>query len=332
MKLTKHLVFLICSALLLSFISVNAKTIPLEKPNVKIGLYPKRIYDISFKDQKYSVDFTLWFRWEDDNIMPQKSFKVRNGKLDGLDLVWEGKITDQLTQKLVNFAVVNVSATFTDVWDIRNYPFDHQNLKIQIEEDRDETDVLTYEVDIRNMSKNINYPISGWKINGINYFVTNYQFDTNFGNTSEEDEFSTVSSRFEYGIEIQHENTFSTVKYIFTPFLILIILYFGKFMRITENDTDRVNLGITALFAAIAVHFVIADKLPDSNGFSLVEKIVLLTIFMASWYSALTFYAIHCHRDLKDDALEQKMEKINFTGILLAIICVVMTVGYFLLT
>jgi hypothetical protein len=328
----KKLYFLfVCLALLVTF-SVNAKTVPLEKPNVKIGLYPKRIYDVSFKDEKYSVDFAVWFRWEDDTITPQESFKVRNGIVDATNIVWAGKIFDQTTQKYANFSVVNVSATFTDVWDIRNYPFDQQILKIQIEEDRDETDVVFYEVDTENMSKNLNYPISGWKINSVNYFATNYQYDTNYGNTSENDEQSTLTSGFEYDIHIQHESALATIKYVLTPFLILVILFFGQYMKITDNDTDRVNLGITALFAAIAVHFVIADKLPDSDGFSIIEKIVLLTIFMASWYSVLTFYAIHCYRDIKNTVLQQRIEKVNFTGILIAMMSILLVVGYFLAT
>jgi len=313
-------------------LSVNAKTIPLETPNIKVGLYPKRIYDINFKNQTYSIDFAVWFRWEDDTLTPQDSFKVRNGTVFNSNLIWAGKIIDQSTNKWVNFSVVDVSATFTDVWDIRNYPFDHQLLKIQIEENRDETDTVLYELDSENMSKNINYPIPGWKLNSIRYFDTNYRYDTNYGNTSEKDEFSTVSSGIEYHMDIRHENILSTFKYILTPFLILIILFFGRYMKITDNDTDRVNLGITALFAAIAVHFVISDKLPDSNGFSLVEKIVLFTIFMASWYSVLTFYAIHCYRDLKDHVLQQRIEKVNFIGLLLAILGIILMVAYFVMT
>jgi hypothetical protein len=51
-------------------------------PNVDIGLYINRIQSISPKNGSFTADLSIWFRWKGDQISPNKTFRLKNAKIE----------------------------------------------------------------------------------------------------------------------------------------------------------------------------------------------------------------------------------------------------------
>ena len=87
-----------------------------------IGVYVSKIQDLNFRENKYTLDFYIWFRWKAEGALadykPLESFEIINGKIENKSSVVEKKIGD------VNYASARVSATMSETWDLASFPFD----------------------------------------------------------------------------------------------------------------------------------------------------------------------------------------------------------------
>lgn len=127
---------------MLSPVFVHAQeTLPAQ---VYIGLYMNQIYDISLRDNKFSADFYIWFRWKGDNINPLESFEVVNGRTESIDAVYEEVIEGY------NYASCRVVAIITKFWDVTDFPLDDHVLTIEIEDTDNESFKLHYIADREN--------------------------------------------------------------------------------------------------------------------------------------------------------------------------------------
>ena len=123
------------AALVLWCVAVGAQAQP---GQVVVGSYVTKVQDVSFKDNKYALDFYLWFRWKAEGALadykPLDSFELVNGKIENKSSVVEKKIGD------TSYASVRVSATISETWDLRQFPFDSHRLRVHLEDSAHGTD------------------------------------------------------------------------------------------------------------------------------------------------------------------------------------------------
>ena len=81
-----------------------------------VGSYVNKIQDLSFRENHYTVDFYIWFRWKAEGALadykPLESFEIMNGRIDSKTSVVEKKIGD------VSYASARVTATMSENWDL----------------------------------------------------------------------------------------------------------------------------------------------------------------------------------------------------------------------
>jgi len=63
-----------------------------KQETVYAGVYINQIFEVSLKDNRFSVDFYVWFRWLGDDINPLESFEVVNGRIDSKESIYTDKI------------------------------------------------------------------------------------------------------------------------------------------------------------------------------------------------------------------------------------------------
>src|SRR5262249_9648432 len=108
------------------------------RPEVKVGLVVNRISDASFREDAWTADFDIWFRWSDPELAPGETFVVANG-----DLVQREKVEEHASGP-ERFARYTAKARVQNVFDPARFPFGDEALVIQIEDRRPDGRAVRY--------------------------------------------------------------------------------------------------------------------------------------------------------------------------------------------
>ncbi len=256
-----------------------------QKPaSVYIGVYVNQIYDVSLKENRFNVDFWLWFRWLEDNINPLESFEVVNGRIETKEGVYEDTVQG------FNYAACRVNATITKFWDISEFPLDNHVLTIEIEDNENEDFKLTYIPDQENCGVNPGVQVPGWKFQKAWSEVTVHGYATNYGDISLPTNNKSCYSRFIYSLKVIRPGPGYFFKLFFGVFIAALIAFLVFFIKPTDLD-PRFGLGVGAIFAAVASEYVIASSLPETNILTLADKLHIVAfafIFLSIAQSILS--------------------------------------------
>lgn len=279
-----HFALLVIGCLLVNYSVSFAQEETVPPDQVYIGAYISQIYDISLRDNKFSIDFYVWFRWTSDSINPIESFEVVNGRIESIDGVYEDIVDGN------NYSVCRVVATVTKFWDITGFPLDNHVLTIEIEDTDNESFKLQYIADAENCGMNPEVQIPGWKVNKNWAQVVDHLYTTNYGDISLPTDDASIYSRFVYSISAIRPGLGYFFKLFFGVMIAALIAFLAFFIKPTDLD-PRFGLGIGAIFAAVASEYVITSSLPDSNMMTLADKLHILAfifIFLSLAQSTLS--------------------------------------------
>ncbi|GEM_PF-1330285 len=272
-------------------------------PNVDLGLYINRIQSVSPKAGSFTADLSIWFRWKGDQINPNKTFRIKNAKIDFKRDAYVAKMSDGVT----NYAYMEIVATFTTPWDIEHFPFGEQILKMEIEEDATEVDEIRYRADASNMTINPNIEIQGWKVSGVKDWVSETTYNSNFGDPSIANRNQTRYSQFNYEVTIKPKSRYIGLKLFVTPVVCMLILCFV--LVLPAKETPRFILSSATIFALVTTHYLIVNQLPNSEQMSFAEKFVLAALVQSLVYLIGTIIAWRA-LDLGDALLSKKYDRI----------------------
>ena len=92
-----------CCAFLLTALMFGAPAMAAEPAQVVVGSYINKIQDLNFKENKYALDFFIWFRWKPEGALadykPLDSFEIINGKIENKGSIVEKKIQARLLMR-----------------------------------------------------------------------------------------------------------------------------------------------------------------------------------------------------------------------------------------
>jgi len=269
-----------------------------EPSKVNVGVYLENVNSISYSKNSYQVDFTVWFRWSDKNIHPNKTFKIKNAKIDSRKDVFSGDVNNGKE----HLEIIDISATFNTQWDINDYPFDNQTLKIAIEEDEDDPSTETlYVVDEGNIKPSKQLEIPAWKVRNEKSFVTCNTFDTNYGNPALTDQ-KTCSTQFNHFVEIEKKSELIGFKLLVAPIIAVLLMMFVVLLPALEGP--RMGVPGTALFVLVSCSFIIVNQLPPSEGFSYAEKLISFGLLQCLLHLCMTVVSM---KYLKDGKVEKSL-------------------------
>ena len=242
---------------------------------VVVGSYVTKVQDVSFKDNKYALDFYLWFRWKAEGALadykPIESFELINGKIENKSSVVEKKIGD------LNYASVRVSATISETWDLKQFPFDSHRLQVHLEDSAHGTDDLVFVPDTKNSRLGDELNLAGWVLADYKGTVTNKVYQSNYGDTSLPSDARSEYSRYSLSMDMDR-TTFGTAWKLLSTVLAATAVAFVAFM-VKPSDLDpRFGLGVGALFAVAASAFVVSSSVPDSGVMTIADEVHMVAI------------------------------------------------------
>jgi len=262
----KKSILLSLALLSLLAVPVSAATPPEAPDSVYVGMYVNRIYDVSLRDNRFSADFYLWFRWKNKELDPIKSFEIVGGEKTFQSEPYRSKDGD------VNYAFSRVSAVMTQHWDVSAFPFDDHVLTVQIEDGENETGTMVYLLDAGNVGKSPEIKIPGWALDKFYFGVVPYTYTTNYGDPGLPAENQSIFSRFYCSVRVIRPGIGYFVKLFLGVFLSALIAFMSFYIDPTDLQS-RTGLGVGAIFAAVGSEYVIASSLPDTNIMTLADQL-----------------------------------------------------------
>jgi len=282
-----------------------------ETDKVKVGIFITNLYDFNLADGSYSVEFWTWslFKNEAFNFTENQEIKrVRKANCANFsrqkkgDFIWEQK---------------KCTAMMLQDWDIHNFPFDQQNLHINLEDTMLDTTQIQYLADVENSKVSDDLSLDSWKIDSVTVKNNTSTYDTTYGDPvlKGESQYSGISAH----IHITRTNSWATfvklVTGLYVAFLIALMVF-----RIKPQDSDsRVELAVGGLFAAVGNKYIVENIVPTTNQNTMIDNLHNVT-FGAILLIVMT--TIHIGRIYQSGQLTRAelFDKISFWSILLGFI------------
>lgn len=279
------------------------------KPDtVKVGVFIISIHDINFHDKEYTARFWLWFTYSYNKELDfSKELDIPNAKEIQIDQALSdtinGKVWVQLKMKCV----------MKEDWQVHDFPFDRQHLKINIEDANRDVNSLVFVADNEDSRLNPNEGISGWTMDNFSVTASRSPYDTPFGDPRPEVKGQTYSA-INVAIDIEREAGGLFLK-IFLGMYFAFLIAMVSFLSDTNEVEPRFGLPVGGLFAAVGNKYIIDSVLPESSQFSLVDTLHSLTFLGIFTILLVSASALKLHNNGK----VEQAHKLNRVGAIVVI-------------
>lgn len=242
---------------------------------VIVGSYINKVQDLSFRENRYSVDFYIWFRWKAQGPLaeykPLESFEIINGRIDNKTSVVEKKIGD------VNYASARVTATIAESWELAAFPFDRHRTQIRIEDSALTARDLSFVVDKANSRLGDEIAMAGWRAGNFGSEIQSHLYRTNYGDTSLPTDAQSEYSRYLISWDIDREGWGAAIKLLSTLLLATGVAFVSFMVKPSDLDA-RFGMGVGALFAVAASAFIVSSSVPDSASLTVADKMHMVAL------------------------------------------------------
>ena len=258
-----------------------------EPAQVIVGSYINKIQDLSFRENRYALDFYIWFRWKAQGALadykPLDSFEIINGRIDSKTSVVEKKIGD------VSYASARITATIAETWDLTDFPFDWHRNQVRIEDSMLTALDLTFVPDKANSRLGDEIQMAGWKADNFDSSVERRLYRTNYGDTSLPTDAQSEYSRYVIAWDLDRVGWGAAVKLLSTVILATGVAFVSFMVKPSDLDA-RFGMGVGALFAVAASAFIVSASVPDSASLTVADGLHMVAlgfIFLTLLISAL---------------------------------------------
>ncbi|MBE9144999.1 ligand-gated ion channel [Planktothrix mougeotii] len=286
-RLIKLALFFGCLIILLiqNPLPVHAKTLT-QKQQAPIGIFIDTLSDFNISNGSFSANFWLWSLIDKGEKNPFDSLEFMNA----LRIETPNNLTIPTSKGI--WVQKKVSGTFRHHWNMRNFPFDTQKLKIIFEETEDDIHSFSYQPDIGNSSIDQDIQLEGWKIKKFTLNAIDKQYLSNFGNPTLPPGAASAYSRFEIMIELQRTNITGFFKMIAGALASVGLCLVSYFLYEPDIGSLLTRFGLhgTSLFAVILSLRSNSGDLGSMAYLTLIDCIHLAVIVYILVATAIAIY------------------------------------------
>jgi hypothetical protein len=265
------------------------------KPDtVKTGIYVTSIHDIDFKQQEYTVDFWLWMKYKNPDFDFSHNLEVPLAKT--VDKYFE---TIDTTGGRV-FILMKLQCVMKDSWQITDFPFDKQVLRLSIENSQYDSKSLVFVPDTVGKHFDPRFTLANWTIDTFRVSVGKKAYETTFGDESIKKP-HTEYSAFRVRVSIGRDAVGLFWKLFIGMYVAFLIAYACFYIHADSIDS-RFSLSVGSLFAVIGNKYIVDASLPESITFTLVDMLHGITMLFILCVVASNAYSL---RLVKQNKLSQ---------------------------
>ncbi len=236
---------------------------------VRVGAYVISVHDINFHDKEYTVRFWLWFLYDNPDFDFTKQLDIPNAK----SIEPPESIIDTVDGKA--WVMLKMKCVMKENWSVEDFPFDHQHLKVQIENSILDNTVLIFEPDFEGSKIDDEEGIDGWTLTSFVVGVRDNKYLTGFGDPRPGKNHQTFS-QFTIDLDIER-SAWGLFMKIFLGMYIAFLIALISFTPHPSEMEPRFGLPVGGLFAAVGNKYIIDSLLPESSTFTLVDTLHALT-------------------------------------------------------
>ena len=277
-----------------------------EQEKVIVGVYLKELPGIEVKSNTYLADFYIWFRWQGP-VDPTKSWEFVNivepNNISKVAVYTDEEKGDAKPDKLEDgssYQVFHVQGKFTHPFDLKHYPFDEQDVTIELEDSKHSLAELVYQIEADQTAYEPHISIPGWELRAATPSISESTYRTNFGDPrvkAGEEKYS----RFTFSVHLGRPIIGYLVKTVL-PVAIIMLITFLTFLIGSAYFEARLGLAITSLISAVALQLTAVSDLPSVGYMVLLDKIYNLSYAVIFFTLVESVIAVRLHDAGRDQA------------------------------
>jgi hypothetical protein len=223
---------------------------------VKVGCVMNSVEDYDIKTGRFHADFFLSLT----SAVPMPEFELvsPNGTIEEVNVVAE----------LPTFRLYRMSGTFRSRPDLRRYPFDRQELAIEIEDDTSGSDSVRFVPDRERTEVGVGFEVVGWDLEAVEARILSHAYPERFPGDD------LYYGRYIYRLELGRYGTSAMFKVFVPAFVIVIIGLMGMWVPPTQMDV-RGAAGAPMLAGAVLFHFALMQELPATSYLTRADKLMM---------------------------------------------------------
>ena len=190
--------------------------------------------------------------------MPTIDLKPTNGKVEEKELLAD----------LPTFKMWKMVGTFHIKPDLHSYPFDTQELTIELEDDSNGQDVLRLRTDVDRTYLDSDFSVPGWDTAFIRARILTHFYPDRF----DDDDLYYSKYKFELGVKRFATSAIFTV---FMPALVIVMISLSGLWFPRDELEVRSNATTPMLAAAVLFHFALMQELPATAYLSRADKLMM---------------------------------------------------------
>jgi len=254
-------------AFIISFLLIGTTFSQAQPDTVKAGSYVISVHDINFHEKEYTVRFWLWFLYSNPDFDFATQLDIPNAKtIEPPEIIY-----DSLDGKA--WVIMKMKCVMKQNWDVRDFPFDEQRLKVQIENTLFDNTSLVFKPDKNGSNFDKKEAIDGWAITHFEVTNGDNDYETGFGDPESDYQ---VFSALKIGMNIERD-AWGLFAKIFIGMYIAFLIAIISFTPKPSELEPRFGLPVGGLFAAVGNKYIIDSLLPESSDFTLVDTLHALT-------------------------------------------------------
>ena len=245
---------------------------------VHVGMMVTRIDDLDMVDGSFVTTFWAWAKgriqpltWEADFELPEAREVAFSNAMD--------RQKDDLRSH-----IIKCQATIAKEWELDDFPFDRQRLRIRIESTDRTADALRLEPDLANTNVHPSIRAAGYYPVGITAVTGISRYDSNFGELDAASD-ALSYSYVDFVVELAHDGHKIFFKLFIATYAAFIVSFLTVLLAPDRLDA-KLALVLTSFFAVIGNQYILDSMVHSQGGFNLIDKVQAATFLYAVITSA----------------------------------------------
>lgn len=227
-----------------------------QQVQARVGFLLETVEEFDIKKGAFTAHF--YVSLTSDKPMPKVDLKAANGKLDERELLAD----------LPTFKMWKMVGTFHVKPDLHAYPFDTQELIIELEDDSNGQDILRLRTDVDRTYLDSDFSVPGWDTAFIRARILTHYYPDRFDNDD------LYYSKFKFALGVKRFAT-SAVFTVFVPALVIVMISLSGLWFPRDELEVRSNATTPMLAAAVLFHFALMQELPATAYLSRADKLMM---------------------------------------------------------
>ena len=250
---------------------------------VRIGCYIISLHNFNFREKEYTARFWLWMLYDSPDIDFQADVEIPNAK----NLSFDAIVDDSTAGN--KWIQLKITANMKETWNVKDYPFDEQELTIIVENSKYDARTVVFVPDTVGQYFDPDFVVEGWDITSFTVSTGISHYATGFGDASL-DKPESDYSKFIIHIKLSR-SAWGLFFKIFLGMYVAFAISFVSFWVDSAHTESRFALPVGGLFAAVGNKYIIDSYLPESSAFTTVDILhgaTFVSIFITIAFAALS--------------------------------------------